>query len=248
ALYAAKDSHRQIVIYSDGLDPSSSAKPAPVSHGTRHQHRIMATALARAVDAKDAGTRNHCETVSELCALIAQQLGLDGERIEELRLAGLLHDVGKIGVADAVLQKPDELDEAELGEMRSHVSIGHAIVSAAELEEQAFWILHHHEHFDGTGYPHGLRAEEIPLESRIILVADAFEAMTSDRPYRVGRSAEDALAELSRHSGTQFDPSCIRALQPALAIAALAAGEPAEEANGQLLALPPGIPAITPVA
>jgi diguanylate cyclase (GGDEF)-like protein len=218
ALYAAKDSHRRIVIYSKGLD-SASVKAEPARE-TRHQDRIMATALARAVDAKDAGTRNHCETVSELCALIAQQLGLGDERIEELRLAGLLHDVGKIGVADAVLQKPDDLDEDERGEMRNHVSIGHAIVSAAELADHAQWILHHHEHFDGSGYPHGLRGEEIPLESRIILVADAFEAMTADRPYRSGRSAEDALAELARHSGTQFDPACIDALQPALALAA----------------------------
>jgi diguanylate cyclase (GGDEF)-like protein/putative nucleotidyltransferase with HDIG domain len=219
ALYAAKDSHRRTVIYSDDLDPAS-AKPAPTPGG-RRQHRIMATALARAVDAKDAGTRNHCETVSELCALIARELGLDGERIEKLRLAGLLHDVGKIGVADAVLQKPEGLDEVELGEMRSHVTIGHAIVSAAELEEQAYWILHHHEHYDGTGYPDRMRGDEIPLESRIILVADAFEAMTSDRPYRTGRSAEDALAELYRHSGTQFDPKCLAALRPALALASL---------------------------
>ena len=223
ALYAAKDSHRRIVIYSDGLE-STPAKQRP-AHVTRHQHRIMATALARAVDAKDAGTRNHCETVSELCALIGQRLGLEGERIEELRLAGLLHDVGKIGVSDAVLQKPDELDAEELGEMRNHVAIGHAIVSAAELEKQALWILHHHEHFDGRGYPHGLKGEDIPLESRIILVADAFEAMTSDRPYRGGRSAEEALAELARYSGSQFDPACIEALEPALAIATLDAAK-----------------------
>ena len=216
-MYAAKDSHRRIVIYSDGLE-AASAKASPVE-ATRHQHRIMATALARAVDAKDAATRNHCETVSELCALMAQQLGLDAERIEELRLAGLLHDVGKIGVADAVLLKPDELDDLELGEMRNHVIIGHTIVSAAELEKQAHWILHHHEHFDGGGYPDALRGDEIPLESRIILVADAFEAMASDRPYRVGRSDADALTELTRHSGTQFDPMCVEALRPALALA-----------------------------
>jgi len=243
ALYAAKDSHRRIVIYSDGLDPTP-GKPKPTDV-TRHQHRIMATALARAVDAKDSGTRNHCETVSELCALIGQQLGLEGERIEELRLAGLLHDVGKIGVSDALLQKPEALDEGEFEEMRKHVTIGHAIVTAAELGEQAAWILHHHEHFDGSGYPDRLAGEDIPLESRIILVADAFEAITSDRPYRAGRSPEDALAELARHSGTQFDPRCFAALEPALAIAHLAAAsgrpEDADAAAPQLRALPGGV-------
>ena len=219
ALYAAKASSRRVVIYSDGLEPTP-LKPK-LEDETRRQHRIMATALARAVDAKDARTRNHCETVSELCALIGRQLGLEAERIEELRLAGLLHDVGKIGISDALLQKQEELDDEELEDMRKHVSIGHAIVSAAELDEQAWWILHHHEHFDGSGYPHGLQGERIPLESRIILVADAFEAMTTDRPYRVKLSPEAALAELARHSGTQFDAACVAALEPALAIAAL---------------------------
>jgi HD-GYP domain-containing protein (c-di-GMP phosphodiesterase class II) len=158
--------------------------------------------------------------VSELCALIGQRLGFDPDRIEELRLAGLLHDVGKVGVSDAVLQKQEELGEQEVGEMRGHVAIGHAIVSAAELAEPADWILHHHERVDGAGYPHGLRDEEIPLESRIIGVADAFEAMTADRPYRAGCSTEEALAELARHSGKQFDPRCLAALEQTVALIA----------------------------
>jgi HD-GYP domain-containing protein (c-di-GMP phosphodiesterase class II) len=100
--------------------------------------------------------------------------------------------------------------------MSSHVRIGHAIVAAAELEDEARWVLHHHEHVDGSGYPVGLCGNEIPLESRIILVADAFEAMTSDRPYRKARPVEDALAELERGAGTQFDPVCVAALRSAL--------------------------------
>jgi diguanylate cyclase (GGDEF)-like protein len=214
ALYDAKRSGRRIVLYAEGLAP----KPAAPSQerATRREHRLLATALARAVDAKDAGTRNHCETVSELCVLIGQALGLDAHRIERLRLAGLLHDVGKIGVSDGVLRKPGRLDPDEAAQMSSHVRIGHTIVASAELEEEAHWVLHHHEHFDGSGYPDGLRGDAIPPESRIILVADAFEAMTADRPYRLARPVHEALAELQGLAGTQFDPVCVDALRFAL--------------------------------
>jgi diguanylate cyclase (GGDEF)-like protein len=214
ALYEAKRSGRRVVVYSDSLTPKRSTPPE--ERATRHQQRLLATALARAVDAKDAGTRNHCETVSELCARIGLVLGLENERIERLRLAGLLHDVGKIGVADRILRKPERLTSDEAAAMSSHVRIGHAIVAAAELDDEARWVLHHHEHVDGSGYPVGLRGNEIPLESRIILVADAFEAMTSDRPYRKARPAEDALAELERGAGAQFDRTCVDALRSAL--------------------------------
>ena len=217
ALYEAKRSGRRIVVYSDSLAPKP---PEPsAQRATQHQQRLLATALAQAVDAKDAGTRNHCETVSELSARIACTLGLDDARIERVRLAGLLHDVGKIGVPDRILRKPERLTPDEAATMSSHVRIGHAIVAAAELEEEARWVLHHHEHLDGSGYPLGLRGDEIPLESRIILVADAFEAMTSDRPYRKGCRDEAALAELQRLAGAQFDRACVEALHSSLALA-----------------------------
>jgi diguanylate cyclase (GGDEF)-like protein len=216
ALYDAKRSGRRIVIYGDDLSP----KQAPAAdRATRRHHRELATALAHAVDAKHAGSRDHCETVSTLCVLIAQARGLDGPRTERLRLAGLLHDVGKIAVADAILQKPGPLDEDEWMTMREHVSFGHKIVTAAELDDAAHWVLHHHEHVDGTGYPDALEGEEIPLESRIILVADAFEAMTATRPYRAALPVEAAVGELARGSGKQFDPACVDGLQTALAIA-----------------------------
>jgi diguanylate cyclase (GGDEF)-like protein/putative nucleotidyltransferase with HDIG domain len=209
ALYEAKRSHLGTVVYSPGLEP----RKAPADEDANRQHqKLLASALARAVDAKDAGTRNHCETVSELCAMAARGLDLAPERVEKLRIAGLLHDVGKIGIADSILLKPEGLEAEEVRVMKTHTTIGLNIVSAAGLEDEARWVLHHHEWFDGSGYPDGLAGDEIPLESRIILVADAFEAMTGGRPYRTARPPEEALEELVAHAGTQFDPACVAAL------------------------------------
>jgi diguanylate cyclase (GGDEF)-like protein len=215
ALYEAKRSGRPVVIYAEGLAPKPAAPPE--ERASRHHQRLLATALARAVDAKDVGTRNHCETVSELCALIGEELDLDTDRIERLRLAGLLHDVGKIGVPDRILRKKGPLTADEAASMSGHVHVGRSVVEAAELEEEARWVLHHHEHIDGSGYPHGLRGDEIPLESRIILVADAFEAMTADRPYSPAIPIDQALAELASHAGIQFDAACVKALRSAIA-------------------------------
>jgi diguanylate cyclase (GGDEF)-like protein/putative nucleotidyltransferase with HDIG domain len=213
ALIEAKRRHQPVVVYSAEIEALTSAPAANVEE--RHV-RTLATALARAVDAKDSYTRSHCETVSNLCGRIADALGLPAEHIRRIRLAGLLHDVGKIGIADAILQKPDKLTDSEFAVMKTHATLGHSIVLAAELEQEASWILHHHERFDGKGYPHGLAGTEIPLESRIILVADAYEAMTSDRTYRPGRPGAEAMAELERNSGTQFDARCVAALRTAL--------------------------------
>jgi len=134
------------------------------------------------MDATDDWTRRHCDRVSELCGLIGLELGLDRARTEQLRLAGSLHDVGKVGIPSAIAQKPGALDAAERAVMQRHPELGERIVRTAGLEEPARWILHHHERVDGDGYPSGLSGDEIPLESRIILVADTFEAITADRP------------------------------------------------------------------
>jgi diguanylate cyclase (GGDEF)-like protein len=223
ALITAKRTGRATVIHTAGMVAAPGASAPDL-----RQQSALASALARAVDAKDSWTRSHCETVAELCALIATGLGLDADRVEELRLAGLVHDVGKIGVPDAILQKPAALDEAEYATVKAHATLGHKILSGTELTREAFWVLHHHERIDGGGYPHGLRGDRIPLESRIIHVADAFEAMTSDRPYRRGMPEIDAIAELRRHAGTQFDPVCVDALVAALdAGAAVRAAAPA---------------------
>ena len=164
------------------------------------------------MDAKDVGTRSHSETVAELCVGMGQRLGIDGDGLERLRLAGLLHDVGKIGVSDMILQKPAALAMNEQHEMREHVSIGHGILIAAELPVEAEWVLHHHERVDGAGYPTRLRGDDVPLQSRIIAVADAFEAMTGTRPYRSSITTAEALSELSQHIGSQFDGRCVHAL------------------------------------
>ncbi len=212
ALISAKRSHREVLVYSPDMELVPGLDMPP---DERHMS-TLATALARAVDAKDSYTRSHCETVAELCVLIAGELGLDSDRVARIRLAGLLHDVGKIGISDAILQKPAPLTPDEAAVMRTHPDLGAHIVSAAELYEEAEWILHHHERLDGHGYPDGLGGNEVPLESRIIMVADAFEAMTSDRPYRPRRPVDEALAELDRHAGTQFDPTCVVALRRVL--------------------------------
>ncbi len=212
ALRAAKRGQEAVVIYTPELDEED--RPSP---GAMRAHRgTLANALALAVDAKDSYTRSHCQTVSRLCALVAGELGLSPDRVVRLRLAGLLHDVGKIGVPDAVLGKPARLDEAEYTQMQRHATLGGDIAAAADLAEESHWIRHHHERYDGTGYPDRLEGEEIPLESRIILACDAYEAMTSNRPYRDAPGHAFAIAELQRNAGTQFDPRVVDALCSAL--------------------------------
>ncbi|MGI8597555.1 MAG: HD domain-containing phosphohydrolase [Thermoleophilaceae bacterium] len=225
ALIEAKGSHRDAIIWTEDIREPTELEPDATIR--RRHEQTLATALARAVDAKDSYTRSHCETVSEICALMARALGLEPERIDRLRLAGLLHDVGKIGIADAILQKRGPLNDAEFEVMKTHTTLGHRILEGAELDLEGEWVLHHHERLDGTGYPDGLAGAEVPLESRIILVADAFEAITADRPYRSGRSDVEALEELERHSGTQFDAACVAALRAALAGAAPSDAGPA---------------------
>jgi diguanylate cyclase (GGDEF)-like protein/putative nucleotidyltransferase with HDIG domain len=210
ALYEAKRTKLNPVVFNPGL-AGGDRSARSTSRPTRDQ-RALAAALARAVDAKDMGTQSHSETVAQLSVAIAEGLGITGEHLEQIRIAGLLHDVGKIGVADAILQKRGALDTVERSAMDDHVVVGHAIITAAELPTEAEWVLHHHERYDGKGYPAGWRAAEIPLEARIISVADAYEAMTGDRPYRSRLTNGEALDELRRNAGTQFDGRCVNAL------------------------------------
>jgi diguanylate cyclase (GGDEF)-like protein len=210
ALYEAKRNKLLAIIYRPGLEKSTAPGVEP-GLPTPNQ-RTLAAALARAIDAKDSGERNHCETVAELSVGIGSRVGVPASQLERLRLAGLVHDVGKIGLPDVILQKRGVLESGERTELEQHVTIGHAILLAADLDTEAQWVLHHHEWYDGAGYPAGFAGEEIPLASRVLAVADAFETMTGGRPYRDRLTTEEALLELQEHSGTQFDPDCVAAL------------------------------------
>jgi diguanylate cyclase (GGDEF)-like protein len=218
ALINAKRTNRQVIVYSPELEGTVEGEPPPADV---HQLQVLSTALARAVDAKDSYTRSHSETVSNLCVLIGVELGMGADRLAKLRIAGLLHDVGKIGTPDAILNKPASLTPEEYETIKEHPVLGEGIMHAADLREEARWVRHHHERPDGGGYPDGLRLDDIPIESRIIGVADAFEAMISDRPYGHGRSEAEALQELEDYSGTQFDPDCVRAMRAGLQISSV---------------------------
>jgi response regulator RpfG family c-di-GMP phosphodiesterase len=166
-------------------------------------------ALSEAVDAKDAYTRGHSERVGVYASKIAREMNFPKDVIERVYIAGLLHDVGKIGVRDAVITKPERLTPEEYLEIKAHPEIGYRILEPVEfLRDVAPCVRHHHEWYDGSdrGYPDRLRGDQIPLPSRIILVADTVEAMTSDRPYRKALSLEAVISEIHKFSGTQFDP------------------------------------------
>lgn len=167
--------------------------------------------LAEAVDLRDAGTALHSETVGRYAELIAAELGLAEEHVQRVKLAGILHDIGKVGVPDAILQKTGPLDEDDWIEMRTHADLGARLLSGAGLEDIAHWIRAHHERPDGQGYPQGLTRSDIPPEARIIAVADAYEAMVADRCYRTGIGPLRARAELEKGAGTQFDPIVVEA-------------------------------------
>ncbi len=171
-------------------------------------------ALAEAIDAKDAYTRGHSERVAVYAARIARKMKLETPLIERVYFAGLLHDVGKIGIPDAIIAKPDRLNDEEYQEIKKHPEIGAKILEPVEFLRQIVpCVRHHHEWFDGSdrGYPERLISHAIPLPSRIILVADTTEAMTSDRPYRKGLPLNRVTSELQKFSGSQFDPVVVHA-------------------------------------
>ena len=165
-------------------------------------------ALSEALDLRDGGTARHSQTVAAHAETMAHALGCSSRQAARVRLAGLLHDVGKIGVSDAVLRKPGPLDETEWAEMRAHPEIGAKLLGPV-VGDLGEWVLAHHERLDGTGYPRGLVAAEIPLEARILAVADAYEAMTADRPYRRALGEAAAARELRAGAGTQFDAEIV---------------------------------------
>lgn len=170
-------------------------------------YRGTIQSLLAALDAKDHYTAGHSLRVADYALLLGRKLGLPAERLRILEEAALFHDIGKIGIPEHLLGKPENLTREEYTAMQAHVRISSQIIGVMEgFGEQARIILHHHEHWDGSGYPVGLAGKAIPLESRILAIADTYDALTTDRPYRKGLSQHDALRRLVAASGTQFDP------------------------------------------
>lgn len=188
----------------------------PSNNTGLEQLHQFAESLGNAVDARDSGTFNHSWEVADVSRIIAEAIGLSVPEAETVHLAGHLHDIGKIGVPDAVLKKQGKLTQNEWSVMKRHPETGAAIIRPIAAFGRrggvADMILSHHERFDGTGYPQGLQGNHIPLGARIIAVADTMSALLQNRPYRNGTDFQSAMAEIRRCSGTQFDPAMVTAL------------------------------------
>jgi diguanylate cyclase (GGDEF)-like protein len=210
ALHFAKNMGGNQVQFYRELPSATPDEPAPLPHSGRG---AIVRSLAAAVDIRDGYTHRHSHKVSELAAAIARRIGLPAPEIALIGEGGWLHDVGKIGVPDAILSKKGALSEDEWRSIRQHPVLGKKIIEQApELMDVVPLVLHHQERYDGSGYPDHLRGEQIPLGARIIAAADAYHAICSDRPYRSGRSHVEARDELLRCSGRQFDPRVVDAL------------------------------------
>jgi putative nucleotidyltransferase with HDIG domain len=170
-------------------------------------------AVGAASELKDRYIRGHQERASLWAAALAEDMGLSSEQVRNIRIAGLLHDIGKVSVNEGILNKPSKLTEEEFNKVKQHAPNGAKIMlsEAEALQHLAAIVRYHHEHFDGTGYPDGIAGEQIPLEARIMSVVDVFDAMTHERSYRKALSREEAIAEIERSAGTQFDPEVVKA-------------------------------------
>ena len=176
------------------------------------------TSLALAVDAKDQFTQGHSQKVSSYAVLIAEAIGLEGPEIEEIRLGGMLHDVGKVGIVESILNKNGPLNPDEWEAMKRHVEYGAKLLEPLRGTEQIReMVAHHHEFFDGSGYPEGLAGSQIPLGARIIAIADAYDTITSERTYKKARTPEEAFWNWTAAADAQFDPELVHFLFPACA-------------------------------
>jgi HD-GYP domain-containing protein (c-di-GMP phosphodiesterase class II) len=184
------------------------------------QDRILAAVilLADTLDRRDPGPAAHSRTVGSYTRSTARALGFAPERVQRIEAAGVLHDIGKLGISDEVLFKPGRLDKHEWREVQRHPEIGARILEHAGMHDIASWVMAHHERVDGQGYPRMLRGSEIPLEAQILAVADAYEAMVAERPYSPAMPPSEAREQLRRHAGTQFDADVVEAFLSALAI------------------------------
>ena len=211
ALYAAKRLGRNRSVISSAEVPGILAHGARRADSETHVELAALVNLAEALDVRDSGSATHCQRVGRFAELTARELGLPPEAVERIRLAGILHDVGRVAMPDSVVAKQGPLTDEEWAWVRAHPAIGARMVETTEYDDIRSWILFHHERPDGNGYPEG-RREDVPLEAAIIAVADAYEAMTSDRPYRSALAPEQASNELRREAGRQFHPDVVEAL------------------------------------
>jgi diguanylate cyclase (GGDEF)-like protein len=215
ALAAAKELGKdRTVIYSAEVARIAAAEDPADERA--HMQLATVVGLAEALDIREAGSATHAQTVGEYAHMTAEELGLELELCERVRLAGLLHDVGWIGLPDDILSKEGPLTTAEWKDVRTHPVLAARLLARPELADLRGWIAAHHERPDGQGYPRGLRGDDIPLESRILAVADAYEAMTNERAYRPALSDEEAHEELRGGVGTQFDGDVVEAFLLAL--------------------------------
>jgi len=207
-----RETKRRYENYLEDLIAQRTAELNRTLQSLEDSYRTTLKALAAALEARDRETHGHSERVVSFSLRLGRELKLSGEQMRALEFGALLHDIGKIGVPDAILHKPANLGEAEWVSMRQHPLHGRQILRGIEFLEGASRVVgQHHEKWDGTGYPLGLRGAEIDLNARIFAVADAFDAITSDRVYRAGRSYEVAVAELNKYAGRQFDPEVVDA-------------------------------------
>ncbi len=200
----------EVEVYHKNLEKLVEERTATLQQAYRtlkKAHLDSVKVLAEAIDAKDPYTLGHSDRVRRMSLRIAAHLGFAEDRMESLEYGALLHDIGKIGIKDEVLQKQTVLSPREYQYIQEHPLIGVKIVEGVDFfKDKVAMIRHHHEHYDGSGYPDGLQGDTIPLEARIIAIPDAFDAMTSMRPHRNAMALEDVLSELENHKGKQFDP------------------------------------------
>jgi HD-GYP domain-containing protein (c-di-GMP phosphodiesterase class II) len=212
ALYWSKAHGRDVVwIY----DPETVRELSAEERAEHLEHGAALRglrALARAIDAKDPTTRRHSDRVAALVTELAKASGWEAERVGRLNEAALVHDVGKIGVPDAVLTKPGPLNAEEYEQIKQHAALSTQIVGEVLDDEQTAWVAAHHERPDGGGYPRGLTADDIPSGAALLAVADAWDVMTVSRPYSMPKSCEEAMAECRELAGVQFTPEAIEAL------------------------------------
>ena len=211
ALYAAKRLGRNRAVISSAEVPGILAR-APRGREESHVELATLLSLAEALDVRDSGSATHCQRVGRYAELIARELGLPPDAVERVRIAGILHDVGRVGVPDELLAKSGPLNDEEWGWMHSHPAVGARMLDTTEFGDIGDWIAAHHERPDGKGYPEGRSAGQVPLEASILAVADAYEAMTADRPYRPPLDPSAAAEELRRGAGRQFDERVVDAI------------------------------------